>query len=96
MVALVYKKLYGSRREHEVLLEIRDDFSKCKVSDFYTGETAYQDEIVIGDERGDHILLRGAVIHKVVRSVMKNVSKKTKKDMIEYINHLLEEELERT
>lgn len=96
MVAIVYEKAYGSRQEHKVLLELRDDFSKCKVSDFYQGETTYEDEIIIGNELKDHIVLRGKVIHKVVKSVMKNVSRETKKDMIQHLKYLLEAESETT
>ena len=98
MVAIVYKRQYShSRIKHETLMKLRDDFSgACTVSDFYRGKTSYgrdnvyEDELTIGNENYDHVVLRGKVIHNIVRAVMRGVSKQTKRDMIEYLNSLLE------
>mgnify|MGYP003644370392 CR=1 FL=1 len=99
MVAIVYKRKYDTRgMEHEVLMKLKDDFSgACRISDFYRGETAYgrdniyEDELTIGSEGYDHIVIRGQVIHNIVKSVMRGVSKKAKQDMIEHLKYLIEE-----
>ena len=98
MVAIVYKRQYSPNRiKHETLMKLRDDFSgACKVSDFYRGKTSYgrdnvyEHELTIGNENCDHVVLRGKVIHNIVRAVMHGVSKQTKRDMIGYLNSLLE------
>ena len=93
MVAIVNKKLYTPYAAHEVLLKLPDGFcNMCNVSEFYEGKNTYEDEIVIGNEMNDHILLRGVVIHNIVRSVMRNVPRKTKMNMIEHLKYLIEQE----
>ena len=98
MVAIVYKRGYGpSGVEHQTLMKLKDDFSgACRVSDFHRGEGAYgrentyEDELTIGNENYDHIVLRGVVVHNIVRSVMRGVSRETKRNMIGYLNSLIE------
>ena len=47
--------------------------------------------MTIGSEGYDHIVIRGQVIHNIVKSVMRGVSKKAKQDMIEHLKYLIEE-----
>jgi len=91
MVAYVYKTTYVSETKEVLKLSGSPTMNQCEVSELFRNGNDYSSEISIGDDE-NYILLRGRVIHDLVKSVIKGESLKTKKAMLGYINRLIKEE----
>ena len=91
MVAYAYKTTYVSGTKEVLKLSGSPTMHQCEVSELFRNGDVYSSQISIGDDE-NYILLRGRVIHDLVRSVIKGESLKTKKAMVGYINRLIKEE----
>lgn len=65
---------------------------ECVVSEYSVdGYNSYSSEIMIGTGH-NYILLRGRVVHNIVRNVIHGESLRTKRAMREYIDRIIKEE----
>jgi len=93
MVAYVYKttRILGDYPKEILKLSGSPTTGECEVSEFYTNGSNYSSEITIGNDH-NYIMLKGCVVHDVVRSVIIGESLKMKKVMRDYIDRMIKEE----
>lgn len=96
MVAYVYETEYHYDRKYpKKIMCLPSSGRRCEVLEYWDGnDKTYECEVTIGN-RDKYIILRGKVVHNLVKSVMKGTSNRTKRAMIRHLSELLQEEDEK-
>jgi hypothetical protein len=87
MVAYVYRTNRNLWPHPEEVLKLSGG-KGCEVSEYHTTGGEYSSEIAIGNDE-NYILLKGCVVHDLVRNVMKGETLRTQKVMLNYLTRLI-------